>query len=518
MYLVRYFPFAMFTLQVFLSGCLSGTEKSQRKLGEIDLEVTGKEAARADFTQGLLLLHSFEFEDAAESFRKAIVIDKDFVMAYWGEAMTHNHPLWRYQDYEKATAVLKELAPGAEARVEKATTGLEKDLIRSVNILYGKGSKTERDSSYAEFLGELHDKYRGNNEVTAFYSLALLGSVPVGRDVKIYERAAAMAKEVLNTNPRHPGALHYLIHAYDDPAHAAFAIETADAYSAVAPDAGHALHMPTHIYLALGMWDKVISSNIDSWEAGQQRKERKRLTDKALNYHAFHWLLYGYLQSGQPDKAKLILDSMVAYSKAMNSENVREYMIYQKATYLAETSDYENNISNMEVDQDDLNIVTRAMNCYVNGMNCYFKNDEKGLDKIITGLTGAILVDEERVSNTGATLCGKINSPLPNSLDIQQSQVMLLELQAKMACLKKDNTLADKLFKRAVDLESGISYAYGPPTVVKPSSEVYAEWLLEINKPAEALQQFDLSLKATPGRLLSVKGKEKAVAMINDSK
>ncbi len=511
---IKFSAVILFALTLFLFGCGRTTEKQKDQLGEIEFTVTGDEPAQANFKKGLLLLHSFEFDDAAEQFRKAIEIDKDFTMAYWGEAMTYNHPLWRYQNYEKATAVLNKLAATTEARVAKAKSPIEKDFIKSINILYGTGTKPERDSSYADWLGKLHQKYPGNNEVTSFYSLALLGSVQVGRNSAVYEKAAAMAKEVLKTNSQHPGALHYLIHAYDDPAHAGLAVSTADAYSQVAPAAGHALHMPTHIYLALGTWDKVISSNIVSWQAGYKRKERKKLDNDALNYHAYHWLMYGYLQSGQKGKAKAILDSMQLFCSQLNSERAREHLIYQKATYLAETNDYKSSVANIEVKQDDLNISTRAMDYFVTGMKYYYLQNEKELLQVITNLNRSILLDEERISSVGASLCGAIKSPLPNSLDIQQAQVILLELKAMASWLQKDITLTTKYFNQAVTLESDISYAYGPPPIVKPSPEMYAEWLLEINKPSEAIIQFNHSLQATPGRLLSLIGKEKATEMM----
>ena len=185
-------------------------------------------------------------------------------------------------------------------------------------------------------------------------------------------------------------------------------------------------------------------------------------------------------------------------------------MIYQKTTYLAETNDYGNRFNNIEVKQDDLNIVTRAMNSFADGMDCYYKKDDAALSKIILNLAGAVLIDEERMDNSEASVCGRVNNPIPNKLDIKQSIVMLLELKAMQASLKKDKTAADKYFKEAVSIESEISYAYGPPTIVKPSFELYGEWLLENNKPEEALNQFNQSLIATPGRLRSVKGKEAA--------
>ena len=418
---------------------------------------------------------------------------------------------------KKATAILNQLAPTPEERVAKAKTEFEKELVRAVNILYGTGSKLERDSIFAEYMGQLYKKHPGNNEIASLYSIALIGSVPIGRNVKIYEQAAGIAKEVLKTNPKHPGALHYLIHAYDDPAHAAMALTTADEYAVVAPAAGHALHMPTHIYLSLGMWDKVISSNIVSWEAGQQRKHRKKLTNDALNYHAYHWLLYGYLQKGEKEMARKIVDSMNFFNKELNSERAREHMIYQKSTYLAETNEYGNDINIIEVKADDLNIVTRAMNHFANGMNYYYKRDGHGLNRIITKLAGEILVDEERVSNTGAKLCGNVSATLPNALDIEQSIIMLLELKAMKAWFQKDKMLTEKYLKQAVEMETKVSYAFGPPTIIKPSFELYGEWLLENNRPGEALQQFELSLKAAPNKLLSVIGKEKAENLLKDN-
>ncbi len=125
-------------------------------------------------------------------------------------------------------------------------------------------AQTDSTQNYDELISPT------NMEVAAMYSLSLIGSVPVGRNTEVYEHAAKISKEVLNNNPKHPGALHYLIHAYDDPEHAAMDKSTADKYSVVAPAAGHALHMPTHIYLSLVLWDNVISSNIDSWKAGQE--------------------------------------------------------------------------------------------------------------------------------------------------------------------------------------------------------------------------------------------------------
>lgn len=498
---------------VILLGCTSGNKQSKSKLGEIHFTATGKTEAQPFFEKGLLLLHSFEYEDAAEQFNKARTIDPGFTMAYWGEAMTHNHNLWRYMNFDKANVVLHQLGSSPEERVNKGKTEIEKDFIKAVNILYSKGTLKEVYGRYADWLGELYKKYPGNDEVAAFYSVALIGSVTEGRDDKIYEHAAQIAKEVLKRNPRHPGALHYLIHAYDDPNHAGLAIATADKYSTVAPEAGHALHMPTHIYLALGMWDKVVSSNIEAWQAGVNRKQRKGLNNDALNYHSFHWLQYGYLQQGNAARAKKMVEEMKDFCVALSSSRARSHMIYLKTTYAVETNDFTSPLADIDFKHDDLNIVTRAENYFVKGMQAFYKKDGALLENIINQMTSVRLVDKERASG-GIGICGNVSSEKPTMLDVQQAEVMELELKAMQARLHNNAAATEQFLKQAVNLESNISYAYGPPTIVKPSFELYGEWLLENGKPKEALTQFELSLKAAPKRALSIKGKEKALQLI----
>ena len=183
------------------------------------------------------------YGDAAEAFLKAQEADENFAMAYWGEAMTKNHPLWSEQDFDEGRAILSRLAPSQEERLAKAPTELEKDFLMAVELLYGDGTKIERDDAYAQHMGKLFNKYTDNHEIAAFYALSLLGSVEAGRDYEVYGKGAKIAQSILDENPRHPGALHYLIHSYDDPDHAPLAIEAANNYSKVAPDAGHALHM-----------------------------------------------------------------------------------------------------------------------------------------------------------------------------------------------------------------------------------------------------------------------------------
>jgi len=502
---------------VLFSSCTSPNKNSTDQLGEINFPVHANKQAQPFFQKGLLLLHSFEYDDAAENFVKAEELDSTCVMAYWGEAMTYNHSLWRFQDYEKGKAALNKLASSPEARAAKATVDLEKDFIAAVGELYEKGSKAQRDSTYAAYMEAMYKKYPGNNEVAAFYSVALLGSVEVGRDEKVYEHAAEIAKEVLSRNPNHPGALHYLIHSYDDPKHAALALDAADKYSLVAPAAGHALHMPSHIYLALGMWNKVVSSNEAAWPATVARKENKKLSNDALGYHYLQWLQYGYLQQSRKEEAKKILEEMKVYCDTLPSSRAREHLVFMKTTYLVESGDWNSDAVNITVDLSGINISTRAMYYFVEGMKAYNKKDNGTLSEIILKLNSERLVEAKKALGTNVSSCMSVNGNTANLLDVQQAEVMELELRTLQAWIKKDTTATENFFKQATTLENSISYSFGPPVIVKPSNEMYGEWLLEMNRPKEALDQFNLTLKGAPNRVLSLQGKMKAASMIGDN-
>src|SRR5437899_8573022 len=272
--------------------CLAAGPASAQapRLGTIDFPTAGAPAARAPFIRGVLLLHSFEYGDAARAFREAQRLDSGFALAYWGEAMTYTHPVWNEQDGNAARAALQRLAATRDARRAKAPTRREQAYLDAVEILYGDGSKAVRDTAYSLAMGRLVARFPADREAKVFYALSLLGLNQGVRDVPTYLRAAAIVDTVFRENPNHPGAAHLLIHSYDDPIHAPLGLAAARAYSKIAPDAAHAQHMTTHIFLALGMWDEVVSQN-------ELASGRDRAAWTANHYTA--WLGYGYLQQGR---------------------------------------------------------------------------------------------------------------------------------------------------------------------------------------------------------------------------
>ncbi|MBR9922950.1 MAG: hypothetical protein GYB31_19155 [Bacteroidetes bacterium] len=505
---MRTFFLFLFTL---LLACQAPVEEKtdQSQLGELHESFSISEEAKADFEKGLLLLHNFEYEDARESFLAAQEKDPESVMVYWGEAMTYNHPLWRRQEQEDGAAALAKLAPDAESRSAKAATKLEAEFLKGAEILFGEGEKKERDQAYSDHMKYMYEAFPDNEEVAAFYALSILGAVKVGRDSKAYEAGAEIAQGILMSNPNHPGALHYLIHSYDDPEHAHLALKAASSYSEVAADAVHALHMPSHIFLAVGMWEEVVKSNIASFDASIRRKAEKDLDNDALSYHALSWLQYGHLQLGQFEEAKKIMDDMITYTDTLPSSHARGYCIAMKGAYLLETGDWEHPIHAYEIAPDELRLPAQAKIHFMDGMMAYREGDaektmaaRKAIEDDIK--SNALLVDE-----SGIPMCqsggGSYNV---NRLDLDQSQVMAFQLRALEAQLQGDGEQTEKWLQEATALEGALNYGYGPPTILKPSYEMYGEWLLEQDRISEAKTQFEKSLERAPKRRLSLLGLE----------
>ncbi|MBA3256827.1 MAG: hypothetical protein H0T64_09290 [Pyrinomonadaceae bacterium] len=320
-----------FLVGVALMAALTTTSFAQSsQLGRVEFQTSGSEKAHAHFLRGLAALHSFWYEEALEAFRESTRVEPDFMMGYWGEAMAHNHPLWSEQDTSAAHEVIKKIKDTPKL------TPRERAYLDAVKTLYGEGSKRARDTAYSEAMEKIYRDYANDLDAAAFYSLSLLGLVrSEEKSYRLQARAGAIALDVYQRNPNHPGAAHYVIHAFDDPEHAILALPAARRYAGIAPEAHHARHMPSHIFLQLGMWPEAASSNESAWEASDSWMKRKGLSTSVRDYHSLHWLLYVYLQQGRYRKA----EELVTLMKKTMSETSYENKL--RPGY------YENNYANM---------------------------------------------------------------------------------------------------------------------------------------------------------------------------
>ncbi len=481
---------AVFTVGAPLRGQTAG-------LGRTDFPASGSAAAMPHFLKGLLLLHSFEYADAAEEFRAAEKADPGFAMAYWGEAMTLNHPLWMQRDREAAMKALERLAPTREARLAKAPTEREKMYLDAVEELWAEGDKAERDRAYADAMRRLHEKHPEDLDAAAFYGLALLGTCEDRRDVKVYIEAAAIEEDVFAKNPQHPGAAHYLIHCYDDPVHAPLGMRPARVYAQIAPAAVHALHMPSHIFFASAMWEDAVASNEASWKASVDRAERKSLGPGEHSFHALSWLEYAYLQLGRWKEARADLATMEKDQKAAPTATTTSALSAMRAAWIVDTRRCE--------DVEPPAEATAPRDHFVRGLCALERGDAKAAEGSLAALkTGG-----------GAEEPGHSHGRVPGAYagrDTTVSKIFQEELSALLALSRGDREEAVRLAKEAAELEDGLSFDFGPPAVVKPAHELAGEVLLAAGKPAEASKEFEKSLDTAPGRALSLLGLAKAQA------
>jgi tetratricopeptide (TPR) repeat protein len=506
----------MLTALMLIISCQEKAIDTSSKLGEINIEVSGNEKAVPLFEEGLMFLHSFEFDDAAEKFREAQAADPSFGMAYWGEAMTENHPLWREQEYETAKEILAKLGESEEERSAKFKTEIEKDLYAAIQVLYGEGTKKERDLAYSAFMKDLHEKYTDNQEISAFYALSLLGSVKGKRDYETYGMAAKIAQSVIEENPNHPGALHYLIHSYDDPEHAHLALDAANSYAQVAPEANHALHMPSHIYVAMGMWDEVIKSNKAAFDASVKRIERKKLEGKDFDYHSLKWLMYGHLQQGKFDKAKQLVLNMQGYCYKNPTPRAVSHNVMMKAAYFTETEEWDDPLLSDTIDYSDLPIQIKGAHTYLKARYALHVNDIKQFDSLLASLDEAIADTKKKVMAGESPMCsGSYSRRRPTQTQLDRTLVIKKELEALRALQENNVEKAEQLMAEATKLEEQTTYMYGPPDIVKPSHEMYAEWLESTGRLKESKEMFEKVLERAPKRLIPTSGIERIANKIS---
>lgn len=489
-------------------------EPSNAVLGQLGGGFTLNPVVQDKFDEGLLLLHNFEYDDALNAFEEASAMDSSEIMTLWGEAMCHYKALWRLQNTDDGKAVLARLGDNKEARMASIEDDLEKDMWEIVEIMYGAGDFETRNMLIKSHLSALHRKYPDHQEIAVFYALSLVWATEhYGDGSDDLRLAASIADEVIEVNALHPGALHYKIHALDGPVSAMDALDAADAYAEVAADAAHALHMPSHIYLALGQWDGVVDSNDRSYKASVKRMEQMELSDGARGYHSLAWWHYGLLQQGRFEEAEVLLNEMLTYVPKDPTKGARTYLLGMQSSHLAERGQVDAQTSlDLDVDVQDLNIISKAARSFLRAQFAYQQNDSAVLDEEIDWLSSKIYMDSLNVQDSGIAMCAAGNSRYaPTANAVKMAQVVLCQIEGFKALLDKNTDLFEAKLKKAVALESDSDFPTGPPKITKPSYEQYGEWLLAVDRFEEAKIQFDNALVRMPRRAKSLEGKYAAL-------
>ncbi|HEX5005311.1 MAG TPA: hypothetical protein VFV65_08335 [Gemmatimonadales bacterium] len=464
-------------------GAAASGGAQEPRLGTISFPTsTAVPAAQAAFERGVLFLHSFEYASAATAFQEAQRLDPGFAMAYWGEAQSLNHPVWNQQDRDGAQAVLARLAPTPEERAARAPTDRERQYLAAIEKLFGPdGSKPRRDTLYGAAMEALATAYPDDVEAQAFYALSLLGLSQGDRVVPTYMKAGAIALALLAQHPDHPGAAHYTIHSFDDPDHAPLGLPAARAYSRIAPAAPHAQHMTTHIFLALGMWDEVVSQNIVA--SGPDRS-------KWTPGHYTQWLQYGLLQLGRTADADSLLRLTLLNAGTPLQGGRASAALEMRAAQIVNGQQWRETSLYGPLAVSRTTVGAEAADAFAQGYAALQRGDG-----------AAAAVEQARFPELKVRVASRPDYTQPGTVD-----ALSKALDAAIAFHAGQRAQALVLIAEATQYEEALAVEFGPPTIVKPTWELRGELLLAANRPRDAKFAFDRSLALQPGRLLSLQG------------
>ena len=490
--------------------------KPQAAIGRVSFPNSGAPAAQTDFLRGVAWLHSFGYEDAIDAFRASQKADPTFAMAYWGEAMSFSQPLWFFEEVPKGQAALAKLGPTPEARISKAKTPREQGFMRAVEALFGPGDKPARAAAHAKAMAAVAAENPTDDEAQTFYALALLATMPRGdAAVPLRQQAGALAEKVFARSPNHPGAAHYILHAYDHPTLAAKGLPAARAYAKIAPAASHALHMPAHSFLQAGLWDEAALSDEASWNASIAWAKRRGLPISSRDFHSLSWLQYEWTQQGRFSKTKETIahiDAAMKDSESPQAASRRPQVVSPQHAgghgYGESEIGRGSGIDALRNDRGSMRaryIIESSRWSEMKGQTAFDNIDEL----LALGLSAVNLGDAARVSAVIEQLRTSAAPSQPPELR-EQAEVMLREMEAVDLFAQGRRVEAFATMDRAVALQNRMPKPIGRPFPVKGADELYGDLLLQAGRAKEAAVWFDRTLARTPNRSKAVLGLARA--------
>jgi tetratricopeptide (TPR) repeat protein len=478
-----------------------------RVIEEVDFTTSCSPAVQHEFKHAVWTLHSFWYPEALKEFTAVANTEPGCAMAFWGVAMSHWYPLW----YPPSPAALK---AGSEA-VEKAMatptkTEREKDYIAAIAAFYRDNDKLDhrtRAAAYEKAMEQVYLKYPEDREAGVFYALALdTTAPPTDKTYANQKKAAEILNKVWKEQPNHPGVVHYLIHSDDSAQFAQAGLDAAICYAKIAPDVPHALHMPSHIFTRLGMWQQSIDSNTAA--------EKAALTyiQKALGpggydgntVHAMDYLEYAYLQTAQDGPAKAVVDELTGFRQTDAVNLTVAYAVASiPARYVLERRDW-TAAASLSAPETGVSLErfpwAEAMISYA-----------RALGEARTGnITGA-QAEVAKLQSLEDNLKGK-DTYWANQIEVQR-----LGAAGILAHVQGDDTKAVELVRAAADLEATMDKYPVTPSSVLPARELLADLLLELNQPDAALAEYKEMLRTDPNRFRSILGQARAAKQSGDT-
>ena len=454
-------------------------------LGKVSFPNSCASAVQPDFLKGMVLLHSFQYSAAEQAFTQVSQADSHCAIAYWGMAMTAYHPLW-----EGATEKALIRGQGYLAKIQKdwPATPREREYISAIGIIFSDNHKldNERVAAYSRAMGDLHKRYPDDGEATAFYALSLL-ALPKSDDTETRKQAIAILNKLSSEQPEHPGAVHYLIHAADTPELAPLGLEAARRYAKIAPDSSHALHMPAHIFVRLGLWQESIDSDqaaaIAAAEATQQH-----LGEAHYQFHAMDFLDYSYLQVGEEGKARQIVEDLNKVPGS-SSQEITGFRVNFTTRNMLELHHWK-----------------QALELKPEG-NPYDQQLIYAARAIAAARTGDKKAAQENYNSL------KKASKSRHEDDWKMEDFRHQEVEAWVDFAKGKREKAVKIMRAAADKQD----SNDPGGFNVPAREMLADMLLELHKPSEALAEYEAVLKIAPNRFNGLYGAVTSAELAGDS-
>jgi tetratricopeptide (TPR) repeat protein len=459
-------------------------------IGKAHIETSCSAAAQTEIDRGVTLIHSFWYAEAEKAFQRAAEADAGCGMAWWGVAMSNLHPIW-------APPVPDELKRGRDAAEKAKELGAKTDrenaFIAAIATFYADSDKVDhktRMAAYEKAMAALESNHPKDREAAIFHALSLLGiAQPNDKTYAHQKQAAEILNRVLPEAPEHPGVAHYLIHSFDYPELAQLALPAARVYAKLAPGSPHALHMPSHIFTRLGLWDESIASNLAS--AGKARAYVAKVMPGAAAFdelHAVDYLVYAYLQQGNLDEARKLVERTAAITKIDNPAHFAAAYAVSAAPgrYALERRQWKEAAA-LTVPP----VVSWEKVPYAEA-NIHFA---RGIGAARSGQAAIARTAVSRLAEIRQALVDQKNNYWADQVEIQR-----LSVAAWLAHAEKNEDEALRQMHAAADLEASTEKHPVTPGAIIPARELLAELLIESGKRDEAIAALQRALHDTPGR------------------
>jgi tetratricopeptide (TPR) repeat protein len=472
---------------------------------EVDFANSCSPAVQHTFKHAVWTLHSFWYPEALKDFTAVTEAEPGCAIGYWGVAMSHWYPLW----YPPSPAALKEGSEAVEKAIAAPTkTEREKDYIAAIAAFYRDSEKLDhrtRAVAYEKAMEQVYLKYPEDREAAVFYALALdTTAAPTDKTYANQKKAAEILNKIWKEEPNHPGVVHYLIHSDDSAKFAQAGLDAAICYAKIAPDVPHALHMPSHIFTRLGMWQESIDSNRAA-SAAALAYSQKAGNPGGYDVHSMDYLEYAYLQTAQDGPAKAVVDELTGFRQTDATNLTVAYAVAAiPARYVLERRDWPAAAS----------LSTPATGVplerfpWAKAMISY----PRALGEARTGnITGA-QAEIAKLQSLKDKLTAENNTYWANQVEVQR-----LGAAGILAHVQGDNAKAVELVRAAADLEATMDKSPVTPSSVLPARELLGDLLLELNQPAAALIEYKEMLRTDPNRFRSILGEARAAKQSGDA-